>query len=106
MTDNSIKEINRQYELADINFDSRLWNHDLAPIKIASRVWTKWTMMTLWEAMIISIPAYMLESSLIGNGMNIWQAVTTIALGNIIVLIPMALIAHPDPKYGFHSLFL
>jgi len=56
--------------------------------------------MTLWVAMSISIPAYMLGSSLIGNGMNIWQAILTIALGNVIVLIPMALIAHPGQKYG------
>lgn len=42
----------------------------------------------------------MLGSSLVGNGMNLWQAMITIVLGNIIVLIPMALIAHPGPKYG------
>lgn len=91
---------NGQYELAVDKIDSPLWNHDLHPIKIESRTWTKWTMMSLWIAMCITITTYMLGSSLIGNGMNWWEAVITIALGNIIVLIPMALIAHPGPKYG------
>ena len=34
------------------------------------------------------IPTYMLASSLIGGGMNWWQAVLTIFLGNVIVLDP------------------
>lgn len=91
---------NGQYELNVDRIDSSLWNQDLHPIKIESRTWTKWTMMTLWIAMCINIPTYMLGSSLIGSGMNWWQAVVTVILGNIIVLIPMALIAHSGPKYG------
>ena len=46
------------------------------------------------------IPTYMLASSLIGGGMNWWQAILTIFLGNLIVLIPMILNAHAGTKYG------
>jgi NCS1 family nucleobase:cation symporter-1 len=46
------------------------------------------------------IPTYMLASSLIGGGMNWWQAVLTIFLGNLIVLIPMILNAHAGTRYG------
>ena len=46
------------------------------------------------------IPTYMLASSLIAEGMNWWQAVLTIFLGNTIVLIPMILNAHAGTKYG------
>jgi nucleobase:cation symporter-1, NCS1 family len=46
------------------------------------------------------IPTYMLASSLIGEGMNWWQAVLTITLGNTIVLIPMILNAHAGTRYG------
>jgi NCS1 family nucleobase:cation symporter-1 len=42
----------------------------------------------------------MLASSLIAEGMNWWQAVLTIFLGNTIVLIPMILNAHAGTKYG------
>ena len=46
------------------------------------------------------IPTYMLASSLIAEGMNWWQAVLTIFLGNTIVLVPMILNAHAGTKYG------
>ena len=46
------------------------------------------------------IPTYMLASSLIAEGMNWWQAVLTIFLGNTIVLVPMVLNAHAGTKYG------
>jgi NCS1 family nucleobase:cation symporter-1 len=42
----------------------------------------------------------MLASSLIAEGMNWWQAILTITLGNTIVLIPMILNAHAGTKYG------
>ncbi len=46
------------------------------------------------------IPTYMLASSLIGGGMNWSQAIITIFLGNLIVLIPMILNAHAGTRYG------
>jgi NCS1 family nucleobase:cation symporter-1 len=46
------------------------------------------------------IPTYMLASSLIGGGMNWWQAIMTIFLGNLIVVIPMILNAHAGTRYG------
>jgi NCS1 family nucleobase:cation symporter-1 len=42
----------------------------------------------------------MLASSLIGGGMNWWQAIGTIFLGNAIVLIPMILNGRAGAKYG------
>ena len=46
------------------------------------------------------IPTYMLASGLISAGMNWWQALTTILIGNTIVLIPILLNSHPGTKYG------
>jgi len=46
------------------------------------------------------IPTYMLASGLISKGMNWWQALLTILLGNVIVLIPILLNSHPGTKYG------
>jgi NCS1 family nucleobase:cation symporter-1 len=50
--------------------------------------------------MSVCIPTYMLASGLIAGGMSWWQAIATILLGNLIVLIPMLLNAHAGTKYG------
>ena len=46
------------------------------------------------------IPTYMLASGLMAAGMNWWQALVTILLGNTIVLVPILLNSHPGTKYG------
>jgi NCS1 family nucleobase:cation symporter-1 len=42
----------------------------------------------------------MLSSGLISAGMNWWQALVTILLGNTIVLVPILLNSHPGTRYG------
>jgi NCS1 family nucleobase:cation symporter-1 len=79
---------------------SHLYNADLAPIPQAERTWTTWNIAALWIGMSVCIPTYMLASSLISGGMNWWQAILTVFLGNLIVLIPMVLNAHAGTKYG------
>src|SRR5438874_10944929 len=80
--------------------DSSLINRDLAPIPQERRTWGTWNYAALWISMSLCIPTYMLASSLIDGGMNWWQAVLTIFLGNVIVLVPMVLNAHPGTRYG------
>jgi NCS1 family nucleobase:cation symporter-1 len=79
---------------------SSLINEDLAPIPLSKRKWGTWNYAALWISMSLCIPTYMLASSLIGGGMNWWQAILTIFLGNTIVLIPMILNGHAGAKYG------
>src|ERR1700734_1119976 len=79
---------------------SRLFNADLAPVPQAQRTWGAWNFAALWISMSACIPTYMLASSLIGGGMNWWEAVLTIFLGNLIVLVPMLLNAHAGTLYG------
>lgn len=75
-------------------------NDDLAVIPIAKRHWNAWNFAALWISMSMCIPAYMLASSLIESGMNWWQAILTIFLANLIVLVPMVLNGHAGAKYG------
>lgn len=80
--------------------DGNLINEDLAPISLSERTWTLWHIAALWVGMAVCIPTYTLASGLIGAGMNWWQALLTVFLGNLIVLIPMTLNAHPGTAYG------
>jgi NCS1 family nucleobase:cation symporter-1 len=80
--------------------DPRLYNEDLAPVASEKRTWGLYSYASLWVAMSVCIPTYMLASGLIAGGMNWWQAVGTILLGNLIVLAPMLLNAHAGTKYG------
>jgi NCS1 family nucleobase:cation symporter-1 len=66
----------------------------------AQRTWSTYNYIALWFSMSMEVTTYMLAASLIAGGMNWKQAVGTILLGNLIVLIPMLLNAHAGAKYG------
>ena len=80
--------------------DPRLWNEDLAPTPAEKRTWSLWHVAALWVGMAVCIPTYFLAADMIKVGMSVWQAVFIVALGNVIVLVPMVLNAHPGTKYG------
>jgi nucleobase:cation symporter-1, NCS1 family len=80
--------------------DVSLYNEDLAPIPLSARTWGTYNYVSLWVAMSVCIPTYMLASGLIAVGMSWKQALLTILLGNVIVLVPMILNAHAGAKYG------
>src|ERR1044072_4906223 len=88
-----------QNDLANIR-SSSLYSEDLAPVPLHKRTWNTWNYAALWISMSLCIPTYMLASSLIQGGMNWWQAIVTIFLGNSIVLVPMILNGHAGAKYG------
>jgi NCS1 family nucleobase:cation symporter-1 len=77
-----------------------LHSEDLAPVPADKRSWNTWNYAALWISMSLCIPTYMLASSLIEGGMNWWQGILTIFLGNAVVLIPMILNGHAGAKYG------
>ena len=80
--------------------DSELINDDIAATRVSQRTWGTYNIAALWVGMSVCIPTYLLASGLIAGGMNWWQALMTIVLGNVIVLIPMVLNAHAGTKYG------
>jgi nucleobase:cation symporter-1, NCS1 family len=85
--------------------DPALYNEDLAPTSVKKRTWTTYTYAALWISMAHCIPTYMLASGLVapeprGPGMNWWQALLTILVGNAIVLLPILANSHPGTKYG------
>ena len=79
---------------------SPLWNPDLAPTPPSRRTWTTYNIAALWIGMAVVITTYTLASGLMQQGMTWYQALMTILLGNVIVLLPMILNAHAGTKYG------
>src|SRR5688500_2044756 len=79
---------------------SPLWNEDLAPTPLSHRTWSTYNIAALWIGMSVVITTYTLASGLMAQGMSWSQALTTILLANVIVLIPMILNAHAGTRYG------
>ena len=79
---------------------SSYYNEDLAPTKLSERTWKTYNIASLWVGMSVCIPTYMMASGLMANGLSWWQAILNIALGNLIVLVPMQLNSHAGTKYG------
>jgi NCS1 family nucleobase:cation symporter-1 len=95
--------VNNQAELDRIKagaMASSLYNEDLAPTGPEQRTWTTYNIAALWIGISIVITTYLLAAGLMAAGMNWWQALLTISLGNILVLIPILLNAHAGTKYG------
>jgi NCS1 family nucleobase:cation symporter-1 len=90
-------------EIVELTTDvsaSPYYSQDMAPAPAAGRKWGLKDIAALWISMAACVTTYTLASSLISKGMNWWQAVLTIFLGNVIVLIPMVLNAHAGTRYG------
>ncbi|MDR2296356.1 MAG: cytosine permease, partial [Clostridiales Family XIII bacterium] len=98
------KERGGLYELTDAAraelIDSKYYNKDLAPTSLSERNWSTYHIAALWIGMSVCIPSFTMASSLVGLGLSPWLAVLNVALGNIIVLIPIQLNSHAGTKYG------
>src|SRR5450759_408847 len=95
-----VKTKNGLYEMTADLSGSPLYNHDIGPTKVAQRTWSTYNIAALWIGMSVCIPTYMLAAGLVAGGMSAWQAIFTVMLGNLIVLIPMILNAVPGTKFG------
>ncbi|HEY6292544.1 MAG TPA: NCS1 family nucleobase:cation symporter-1 [Terriglobia bacterium] len=72
----------------------------MAAVPPKYRTWGTYNYSALWIAMSVNIPTYLLASGMIAGGMNWKQAIFTVFFGNVLVLIPMLLIAHAGARYG------
>lgn len=79
---------------------SQLHNEDLAPVPVQKRTWTTYNYLALWVGMAHNVATWTLAAGLIALGMAWYQAILTIMIANILVLIPMLANSHPGTKYG------
>ena len=94
------KEIYELNSVAEIENESG-FNEDLAPTTLKQRTWNKWHIASLWVGMSICIPTYTLGGVLTAYfGLSVTEALFTIFIANVVVLIPLCLNAVPGTKYG------
>lgn len=81
--------------------NSPRYNDDIAPTKAAQRTWSRWNVASLWVGMAICVPTYTLGGVLTAYfGLSVSEALWTILIANVIVLVPLTLNAYPGTRYG------
>lgn len=84
----------------DLRASSR-YNDDIAPTKVGQRTWNRWHIAALWVGMSICVPTYTLGGVLTAYfGLSVSEALWTIFLANVIILVPLTLNAFAGTKYG------
>ena len=91
---------NDRLVLTEEQRSSKLYSPDLGPIPVEKRTWGLWDMAAIWVGMAVCIPTYLLASYMIRSGLSWIEALVIIALGNLIITIPMVLNGHAGVKYG------
>ncbi|KAL6863604.1 permease for cytosine/purines, uracil, thiamine, allantoin domain-containing protein [Trichoderma novae-zelandiae] len=71
-------------ERARLPYVSQWINEDIRPTESARRTWTFWTFHSFWLLINCNIATFLTGSALIPLGLNWWQAVTAIVVGNMI----------------------
>jgi len=98
-----VKKVGGMYEMKpgrDVR-DSPLYNEDIAPTGAGERTWHKWNVAALWVGMAVCVPTYTLGGVLTAYfGLDVTEALITIFLANVIVLIPLVLNAFAGTTYG------
>ncbi len=102
-TVSSVLKVGSCYELdpgTDVT-DSPRYNADIAPTRVGQRSWSQWHIAALWVGMAICVPTYTLGGVLTAYfGLSVGEALWTILIANVVILIPLTLNAFPGTKYG------
>ena len=90
-----------ELDVGDDIAHSPRYNDDIAPTRAAQRTWSRWNVASLWVGMAICVPTYTLGGVLTAYfGLSVSEALWTILIANIVVLVPLTLNAFPGTKYG------
>ena len=90
-----------ELELGQDLANSPRYNDDIAPTKAEQRTWSRWNVASLWVGMAICVPTYTLGGVLTAYfGLSVSEALWTILIANVVVLVPLTLNAYPGTRYG------
>ena len=90
-----------ELDVGDDIANSPRYNDDIAPTRAEQRTWTRWNVAALWVGMAICVPTYTLGGVLTAYfGLSVSEALWTILIANIVVLVPLTLNAYPGTRYG------
>lgn len=90
-----------ELDLGDDIASSPRYNEDIAPTRASQRTWSRWNVASLWVGMAICVPTYTLGGVLTAYfGLSVSEALWTILVANVVVLIPLTLNAFPGTRYG------
>ena len=90
-----------ELDVGDDIANSPRYNDDIAPTRASQRTWTRWNVASLWVGMAICVPTYTLGGVLTAYfGLSVAEALWTILIANVVVLIPLTLNAYPGTRYG------
>ena len=80
---------------------SKLYNSDIAPTRFSERTWQTRHFAFLWIGIAVCVPTYTVGGVLTTYfGLSVTEAILTVCLANILVLVPLCLNAFPGTKYG------
>jgi hypothetical protein len=100
-TVSTLRTVGEHVEL-DLGTDlinSPRYNDDIAPTRASQRTWSRWNVASLWVGMAICVPTYTLGGVLTAYfGLSVSEALWTILIANVIVLIPLTLNAYPGTQ--------
>ena len=75
-------------------------NADTLPVLASARSFGTYDMAALWVGLVISVPSWQLAGVMVQIGMSWAQALGTVLLGNVIVLVPMVLMGSAGTRWG------
>lgn len=77
------------------------YNRDIAPTRASQRTWNHRHIAALWIGMSICVPTYTLGGVLTAYfGLSVVEALWTVLIANVVILVPLTLNAFPGTRYG------
>lgn len=80
--------------------DSRLHNHDLAPVPHTRRTWTGYSIFAMWMSDVHSVGGYTFAASLFLLGISGWQVLIALTIGILVVYMLMNWVGKPSYMHG------
>ncbi|GAA95114.1 uncharacterized protein L969DRAFT_18861 [Mixia osmundae IAM 14324] len=78
---------------------SLLVGPDIAPLPLSRRTWGPWTFVAYWLSTAINLGQWGAASALFSLGLNVWQAIICVVLGNLILALALVLAGLPGAEW-------